>query len=72
MKDVADAARTNLLGAEELRAAATVSWEELREAARLPEPGEDLRGRWLHELGRRIGRVRRRIWPRRSMRPGRG
>ena len=54
VKDVADAARTNLLGAEELRAAATVSWEELREAARLPEPGEDLRGRWLHELGRRI------------------
>ena len=54
VKDVADAARTNLLGAEELRAAATVSWEELREAARLPEPGEDLRGRWMHELGQRI------------------
>ncbi|GAA4528557.1 UvrD-helicase domain-containing protein [Brachybacterium paraconglomeratum] len=54
VKDVADAARTNLLGAEELRAAAPRSWEELREAAQLPEPGEDLRGRWLHELGQRI------------------
>lgn len=54
VKDVADAARTNLLGAEELRAAAGLSWEEFREAARLPVPGEDLRGRWLHELGQRI------------------
>ena len=54
VKDVADAARTNLLAAEDLRAAAHASWEELRTAAQLPEPGEDLRGRWLHELGARI------------------
>ncbi|MFC7463124.1 UvrD-helicase domain-containing protein [Brachybacterium sp. GCM10030252] len=51
VKDVADAARTNLLGAEELRAAAPASWEEFRASAGLPEPGEDLRSRWLHRLG---------------------
>ncbi|WP_193105705.1 exodeoxyribonuclease V subunit beta [Brachybacterium sp. FME24] len=55
VKDVADTARTNLLGAEDLRAAAPASWEEFRAAAQLPEPGDDLRGRWLHELGQRIG-----------------
>ncbi|WP_087484769.1 UvrD-helicase domain-containing protein [Brachybacterium massiliense] len=54
VKDVADAARTNLLGAEDLRAAAETSWEEFRAAAQLPAPGEDQRGRWLHELGVRI------------------
>lgn len=55
VKDVADTARTNLLSAEDLRAAAPASWEEFRAAAHLPEPGGDLRGRWLHELGQRIG-----------------
>ena len=54
VKHVADAARTNLLGAEDLRAAAETSWEEFRAAAQLPTPGEDQRGRWLHELGVRI------------------
>ena len=54
VKDVADAARTNLLTAENLRAAAPASWEEFRAAAQLPEPGQDLRVRWLHELGARI------------------
>ncbi|HEX7352262.1 UvrD-helicase domain-containing protein [Brachybacterium sp.] len=52
VRAVADAARTNQLDASALRAAAPVSWEELRDSAQLPEPGEDLRGRWLHELGR--------------------
>ena len=57
VRRVADAARVNLLGADDLRAAAEPSWQEMREAAALPEPGEDLRGRWLHELDARIGDV---------------
>lgn len=54
VKDVADAARTNLLGAEELRAAAGTSWQEYRRAAELPEPAPDQRPRWLHLLDQHL------------------
>lgn len=54
VKDVADAARTNLLGAEDLRAAAETSWQEYRRAAELPEPEADQRPRWLHLLDQRL------------------
>ena len=54
VRAVADAARTNLLGAEELRAAAGTSWQEYRRAAELPAPVEDRRPAWLHELGQRL------------------
>ena len=54
VKDVADAARTNLLGAEDLRASVAASWEEYRRTAELPEPLEDRRPRWLHLLDQRL------------------
>lgn len=55
VRDVADAARTNLLDAEALRAAVETSWQAYRAAAELPEAVPDQRPRWLHELDARIG-----------------
>lgn len=50
VRDLASRARTNRIGAAQLREAATVSWEEYREAA-LPAPAdEDRRPAWLAGL----------------------
>ncbi|MEE1619324.1 UvrD-helicase domain-containing protein [Brachybacterium sp. J153] len=51
---LANAARTNLLGAEALRGAIGTSWQEFRDSAGLPAPGPDERPRWLHLLDARI------------------
>ena len=57
VRDVADAARTNLLDANALRAAAEQSWQAYRRAAALPDPVPDQRARWLHELDARIADI---------------
>ncbi|WP_010549939.1 UvrD-helicase domain-containing protein [Brachybacterium paraconglomeratum] len=51
---LANAARTNLLGAEALRTAIETSWQEYCDSAGLPEQGPDERSRWLHLLDARI------------------
>ncbi|AXK44234.1 UvrD-helicase domain-containing protein [Brachybacterium saurashtrense] len=54
VRTIANAARTNLLDAAQLRAASETSWESFREDAALPAPGPDLRPRWLHLLDQRL------------------
>lgn len=49
VQEVANAARVNRIGPEQLRAAAAASWAEL--SAALPEPGSDDRSRWAGLVG---------------------
>lgn len=51
---LANAARTNLLGAVALRESIKASWQEYRDSAGFPSPGPDERPRWLHLLDARI------------------
>ncbi|GAA1487837.1 UvrD-helicase domain-containing protein [Brachybacterium sacelli] len=57
VRRLAEAARTNLIGAQELREAAEQSWQELRDTA-LPEPGEDLRAGWISRLDLALAELR--------------
>ncbi|MCL6422641.1 UvrD-helicase domain-containing protein [Brachybacterium sp. JHP9] len=49
VRDLAASARTNLISADALRAAAEETWQEYRATA-LPEPGEDRRRAWAGQL----------------------